>query len=144
MMSFIWMLFSEKSCPTSTSVHIRAALLSIGLLMDWRLESMTVFNVSVIWILVLDMVTLHHELYEHLVCSTDDCGFFGGGGFQKHIKEHHEEVRERPCPHPGCNKVFMIDRYLQRHVKLIHTGEVRRRVYGSNRLGITWCSREDR
>lgn len=41
---------------------------------------------------------------------------------QKHIKEHHEEVRERPCPHPGCNKVFMIDRYLQRHVKLIHTG----------------------
>lgn len=42
--------------------------------------------------------------------------------FQKHIKEHHEEVRERPCPHPGCNKVFMIDRYLQRHVKLIHTG----------------------
>ncbi|XP_036130154.1 zinc finger protein 276 isoform X1 [Molossus molossus] len=43
---------------------------------------------------------------------------------QKHIKEHHEEVRERPCPHPGCNKVFMIDRYLQRHVKLIHT-EVR-------------------
>lgn len=43
---------------------------------------------------------------------------------KKHIKEHHEEVRERPCPHPGCNKVFMIDRYLQRHVKLIHT-EVR-------------------
>lgn len=43
---------------------------------------------------------------------------------KKHIKEHHEEVRERPCPHPGCNKVFMVDRYLQRHVKLIHT-EVR-------------------
>lgn len=41
---------------------------------------------------------------------------------QKHIKEYHEEVRERPCPHPGCNKVFMIDRYLQRHLKLIHTG----------------------
>lgn len=32
-------------------------------------------------------------------------------------------MRERPCPHPGCNKVFMIDRYLQRHIKLIHTGE---------------------
>ncbi|MEQ2309313.1 hypothetical protein AMECASPLE_037354 [Ameca splendens] len=45
-------------------------------------------------------------------------------GLKKHIKEHHEEMRERPCPHPGCNKVFMIDRYLQRHVKLIHTGEV--------------------
>lgn len=43
---------------------------------------------------------------------------------KKHIKEHHEEVKERPCPHPGCNKVFMIDRYLQRHVKLIHTGEL--------------------
>nr|XP_049580463.1 zinc finger protein 276 isoform X3 [Syngnathus scovelli] len=43
-------------------------------------------------------------------------------GLKKHIKEHHEEVRERPCPHPGCNKVFTIDRYLQRHVKLIHTG----------------------
>uniref|UniRef100_A0A3Q2W8J6 Zinc finger protein 276 n=1 Tax=Haplochromis burtoni TaxID=8153 RepID=A0A3Q2W8J6_HAPBU len=26
-------------------------------------------------------------------------------GLKKHIKEHHEEVRERPCPHPGCNKV---------------------------------------
>lgn len=36
-------------------------------------------------------------------------------------------MRERPCPHPGCNKVFMIDRYLQRHVKLIHTGEVNRK-----------------
>lgn len=56
---------------------------------------------------------------------------WAGGGFQKHIKEHHEEVRERPCPHPGCNKVFMIDRYLQRHVKLIHTGEVIRKVYGT-------------
>ncbi|XP_041445501.1 zinc finger protein 276-like [Xenopus laevis] len=42
---------------------------------------------------------------------------------KKHIKEHHEEVRERPCPHPGCNKVFMIDQYLQRHVKIIHTEE---------------------
>lgn len=41
---------------------------------------------------------------------------------QKHMKEHHEEVRERPCPHPGCNKVFTIDRYLQRHIKAIHTG----------------------
>ena len=45
-------------------------------------------------------------------------------GFQKHIKEQHEENRERPCPYPGCNKIFMIDRYLQRHVKLIHTGEL--------------------
>ncbi|KAF3854349.1 hypothetical protein F7725_022404 [Dissostichus mawsoni] len=36
-------------------------------------------------------------------------------GLKKHIKEHHEEMKERPCPHPGCNKVFMIDRYLQRH-----------------------------
>lgn len=51
-------------------------------------------------------------------------------GFQKHIKEHHEDMRERPCPHPGCNKVFMIDRYLQRHVKLIHTGEVNRKEFG--------------
>lgn len=49
-------------------------------------------------------------------------GTQGHVSLQKHIKEHHEEVRERPCPHPGCNKVFMIDRYLQRHVKLIHTG----------------------
>ncbi|XP_067905372.1 zinc finger protein 276 isoform X2 [Heterodontus francisci] len=47
----------------------------------------------------------------------------GADGLKKHIKEHHEEVRERPCPHPGCNKVFLIDRYLQRHVKLIHTEE---------------------
>ncbi|XP_041445474.1 uncharacterized protein LOC108714052 isoform X4 [Xenopus laevis] len=45
----------------------------------------------------------------------------GSDDMKKHIKEHHEEVRERPCPHPGCNKVFMIDQYLQRHVKLIHT-----------------------
>lgn len=50
------------------------------------------------------------------------CGSLTEFLLQKHIKEHHEEVRERPCPHPGCNKVFMIDRYLQRHVKLIHTG----------------------
>ncbi|XP_041445480.1 zinc finger protein 276-like isoform X9 [Xenopus laevis] len=47
----------------------------------------------------------------------------GSDDMKKHIKEHHEEVRERPCPHPGCNKVFMIDQYLQRHVKLIHTEE---------------------
>lgn len=66
---------------------------------------------------------------------------------QKHIKEHHEEVRERPCPHPGCNKVFMIDRYLQRHVKLIHTGVSPQvtghrwhRVWGAEALGAGWDS----
>ncbi|XP_073911556.1 zinc finger protein 276 isoform X2 [Castor canadensis] len=59
-------------------------------------------------------------------CPYQGCTavYRGTDGMKKHIKEHHEEVRERPCPHPGCNKVFMIDRYLQRHVKLIHT-EVR-------------------
>ncbi|KAB1260237.1 Zinc finger protein 276 [Camelus dromedarius] len=57
-------------------------------------------------------------------CPHQGCTavYRGADGMKKHIKEHHEEVRERPCPHPGCNKVFMIDRYLQRHVKLIHTG----------------------
>lgn len=55
-------------------------------------------------------------------CRGSAAGTQGPVSPQKHIKEHHEEVRERPCPHPGCNKVFMIDRYLQRHVKLIHTG----------------------
>uniref|UniRef100_A0A8V5H043 Uncharacterized protein n=1 Tax=Melopsittacus undulatus TaxID=13146 RepID=A0A8V5H043_MELUD len=56
-------------------------------------------------------------------CPYQGCTavYRGADGMKKHIKEHHEEVRERPCPHPGCNKVFMIDRYLQRHVKLIHT-----------------------
>ncbi|OWK56678.1 Zinc finger protein 276 [Lonchura striata] len=59
-------------------------------------------------------------------CPYQGCTavYRGADGMKKHIKEHHEEMRERPCPHPGCNKVFMIDRYLQRHVKLIHT-EVR-------------------
>ncbi|MEE6499783.1 hypothetical protein FKM82_003585 [Ascaphus truei] len=58
-------------------------------------------------------------------CHYQGCTavYRGADGMKKHIKEHHEEVRERPCPHPGCNKVFMIDRYLQRHVKLIHTEE---------------------
>ncbi|XP_010625895.1 zinc finger protein 276 isoform X3 [Fukomys damarensis] len=58
-------------------------------------------------------------------CPYQGCTavYRGADGMKKHIKEHHEEVRERPCPHPGCNKVFMIDRYLQRHVKLIHTAE---------------------
>ncbi|XP_053305054.1 zinc finger protein 276 [Spea bombifrons] len=56
-------------------------------------------------------------------CPHQGCTavYRGADGMKKHVKEHHEEVRERPCPHPGCNKVFMIDRYLQRHVKLIHT-----------------------
>ncbi|XP_061532507.1 zinc finger protein 276 isoform X2 [Phycodurus eques] len=57
----------------------------------------------------------------------------------KHIKEHHEEVRERPCPHPGCNKVFTIDRYLQRHVKLIHTEE---RNYICDQCGQTFKQRK--
>ncbi|XP_047649499.1 zinc finger protein 276 isoform X2 [Phacochoerus africanus] len=59
-------------------------------------------------------------------CPHQGCTavYRGADGMKKHVKEHHEEVRERPCPHPGCNKVFMVDRYLQRHVKLIHT-EVR-------------------
>nr|XP_034378108.1 zinc finger protein 276 isoform X2 [Arvicanthis niloticus] len=59
-------------------------------------------------------------------CPYQGCTavYRGADGMKKHIKEHHEEVRERPCPHPGCNKVFMIDRYLQRHVKLIHTDDV--------------------
>ncbi|XP_066439916.1 zinc finger protein 276 isoform X2 [Eleutherodactylus coqui] len=58
-------------------------------------------------------------------CPYQGCTavYRGADGMKKHIKEHHEDMRERPCPHPGCNKVFMIDRYLQRHVKLIHTEE---------------------
>ncbi|XP_075996425.1 zinc finger protein 276 [Genypterus blacodes] len=60
-------------------------------------------------------------------------------GLKKHIKEHHEEVRERPCPHPGCNKVFMIDRYLQRHIKLIHTEE---RNYICDQCGQTFKQRK--
>ncbi|XP_037671450.1 zinc finger protein 276 isoform X5 [Choloepus didactylus] len=66
------------------------------------------------------------ELPTIFKCPYQGCTavYRGADGMKKHIKEHHEEVRERPCPHPGCNKVFMIDRYLQRHVKLIHT-EVR-------------------
>ncbi|XP_043937794.1 zinc finger protein 276 isoform X3 [Protopterus annectens] len=63
------------------------------------------------------------ELPNIYKCPHQGCTavYRGPDGMKKHIKEHHEEVRERPCPHPGCNKVFMIDRYLQRHVKLIHT-----------------------
>ncbi|XP_004473484.2 zinc finger protein 276 [Dasypus novemcinctus] len=66
------------------------------------------------------------ELPTIFKCPYQGCTavYRGADGMKKHIKEHHEEVRERPCPHPGCNKVFMIDRYLQRHLKLIHT-EVR-------------------
>ncbi|XP_053174615.1 zinc finger protein 276 [Scomber japonicus] len=60
-------------------------------------------------------------------------------GLKKHIKEHHEEVKQRPCPHPGCNKVFMIDRYLQRHVKLIHTEE---RNYICDQCGQTFKQRK--
>ncbi|XP_072278710.1 zinc finger protein 276 [Pyxicephalus adspersus] len=65
------------------------------------------------------------ELPTIFKCPYQGCTavYRGADGMKKHIKEHHEEVRERPCPHPGCNKVFMIDRYLQRHVKLIHTEE---------------------
>uniref|UniRef100_A0A8C6PRW4 Zinc finger protein 276 n=1 Tax=Nothobranchius furzeri TaxID=105023 RepID=A0A8C6PRW4_NOTFU len=60
-------------------------------------------------------------------------------GLKKHIKEHHEDMRERPCPHPGCNKVFLIDRYLQRHVKLIHTEE---RNYICDQCGQTFKQRK--
>ncbi|CAB1313923.1 unnamed protein product [Coregonus sp. 'balchen'] len=57
------------------------------------------------------------ELPNIYKCPYQGCSavYRGADGMKKHIKEHHEEVRERPCPHPGCNKVFMIDRYLQRH-----------------------------
>ncbi|KAK5605165.1 hypothetical protein CRENBAI_023310 [Crenichthys baileyi] len=58
-------------------------------------------------------------------------------GLKKHIKEHHEDMRERPCPHPGCNKVFMIDRYLQRHIKLIHTGKPAHTGRGTSHHGNT-------
>ncbi|XP_057692670.1 zinc finger protein 276 [Corythoichthys intestinalis] len=61
------------------------------------------------------------------------------GGLKKHVKQHHDEVRERPCPHPGCNKVFTIDRYLQRHVKLIHTEE---RNYICDQCGQTFKQRK--
>lgn len=63
----------------------------------------------------------------------------GPDGVKKHIREHHEEVKERPCPHPGCNKVFMIDRYLQRHIKLIHTEE---RNYICDECGQTFKQRK--
>ncbi|XP_041966040.1 zinc finger protein 276 [Alosa sapidissima] len=74
-------------------------------------------------------------------CPYQGCTavYRGSDGMKKHIKEHHEEVRERPCPHPGCNKVFMIDRYLQRHVKLIHTEE---RNYICDQCGQTFKQRK--
>nr|XP_033796274.1 zinc finger protein 276 isoform X2 [Geotrypetes seraphini] len=74
-------------------------------------------------------------------CPYQGCTavYRGADGMKKHIKEHHEEVRERPCPHPGCNKVFMIDRYLQRHVKLIHTEE---RNYICDQCGQTFKQRK--
>ncbi|KAG9338111.1 hypothetical protein JZ751_027082 [Albula glossodonta] len=82
------------------------------------------------------------ELPNIYKCPHQGCTavYRGADGMkQKHIKEHHEEVRERPCPHPGCNKVFMIDRYLQRHVKLIHT-EVRN--YICDQCGQTFKQRK--
>ncbi|KAJ1083852.1 hypothetical protein NDU88_004007 [Pleurodeles waltl] len=74
-------------------------------------------------------------------CPYQGCTavYRGADGMKKHIKEHHEQVRERPCPHPGCNKVFMIDRYLQRHVKLIHTEE---RNYICDQCGQTFKQRK--
>lgn len=73
------------------------------------------------------MLCCREELPTIYKCPHQGCTavYRGADGMKKHIKEHHEEVRERPCPHPGCNKVFMVDRYLQRHVKLIHTGVCR-------------------
>ncbi|KAJ7997767.1 hypothetical protein DPEC_G00215540 [Dallia pectoralis] len=81
------------------------------------------------------------ELPNIYKCPHQGCSavYRGADGMKKHIKEHHEEVRERPCPHPGCNKVFMIDRYLQRHVKLIHT-EVRN--YICDQCGQTFKQRK--
>ncbi|XP_046889754.1 zinc finger protein 276 [Hypomesus transpacificus] len=81
------------------------------------------------------------ELPNIYKCPYQGCTavYRGADGMKKHIKEHHEEVRERPCPHPGCNKVFMIDRYLQRHVKLIHT-EVRN--YICDQCGQTFKQRK--
>ncbi|KPP75981.1 zinc finger protein 276-like [Scleropages formosus] len=81
------------------------------------------------------------ELPNIYKCPHQGCTavYRGADGMKKHIKEHHEEVRERPCPHPGCNKVFMIDRYLQRHVKLIHT-EVRN--YICDQCGQTFKQRK--
>ncbi|XP_062856302.1 zinc finger protein 276 isoform X2 [Trichomycterus rosablanca] len=74
-------------------------------------------------------------------CPHQGCTavYRGVDGMRKHVKEHHEEVKERPCPHPGCNKVFMIDRYLQRHIKLIHT-EVRN--YICDQCGQTFKQRK--
>ncbi|XP_028843311.1 zinc finger protein 276 [Denticeps clupeoides] len=81
------------------------------------------------------------ELPNIYKCPHQGCTavYRGADGMKKHIKEHHEEVRERPCPHPGCNKVFMIDRYLQRHVKLIHTEE---RNYICDQCGQTFKQRK--
>ncbi|XP_038856485.1 zinc finger protein 276-like [Salvelinus namaycush] len=81
------------------------------------------------------------ELPNIYKCPYQGCSavYRGADGMKKHIKEHHEEIRERPCPHPGCNKVFMIDRYLQRHVKLIHT-EVRN--YICDQCGQTFKQRK--
>ncbi|CAL9697427.1 unnamed protein product [Knipowitschia caucasica] len=81
------------------------------------------------------------ELPSMFKCPYMGCTavYRGTDGLKKHIREHHEEVKERPCPHPGCNKVFMIDRYLQRHIKLIHTEE---RNYICDECGQTFKQRK--
>ncbi|KAK2838299.1 hypothetical protein Q7C36_013113 [Tachysurus vachellii] len=87
------------------------------------------------------MKSEREELPTIYKCPHQGCTavYRGVDGMKKHVKEHHEEVRERPCPHPGCHKVFMIDRYLQRHIKLIHT-EVRN--YICDQCGRTFKQRK--
>ncbi|TTJ07844.1 60S ribosomal protein L27a [Bagarius yarrelli] len=84
-------------------------------------------NLDKLWTLVSEQTRLNHAQKPDGPAPVIDVVR------AKHVKEHHEEVKERPCPHPGCNKVFMIDRYLQRHVKLIHTGRKTREEKQSNR-----------
>lgn len=67
-MSCVWMLFPGKSFPTSISVRIKAALLSTGLLMDSRLESM-----SETWPYIMNFRVFNRLLF-----------FWGGGVPEAH------------------------------------------------------------
>uniref|UniRef100_A0A3B4AZZ3 Zinc finger protein 276 n=1 Tax=Periophthalmus magnuspinnatus TaxID=409849 RepID=A0A3B4AZZ3_9GOBI len=90
---------------------------------------------------IVTLCFIREELPSMFKCPYLGCTavYRGPDGLKKHIREHHEEVKERPCPHPGCNKVFMIDRYLQRHIKLIHTEE---RNYICDECGQTFKQRK--
>lgn len=55
-------------------------------------------------------------------CKTCGKQFVSGNQYRAHVKIHSKQRDSVPCPHPDCHRVYLDQRNLNIHLKVVHQG----------------------